>query len=175
EIAIGFMESSVRFNDDPVFTVCEYAEPRLVSTLAEVDDPIKYSPIIVTENSEPVAIVKSDGEKTVFAIHDVPSVNLHANTITEHLRLSRLLRQMGYERGVWTIGVDQLDEPFEPPTRLSSFVTPPEHRAQLQDTCWGWCSVPTDTSFDSVVENYRKLANGPSAHPIDMNSARFWG
>ena len=153
------------FNSQPDshYAVCAEAEPKLVASIDSANNPTFRSPILITDDHQPIAVAKSFGETTTYSFFDNPEYGLLQETFAAHPILNAQIRELPRCSTAYVLDIHKLKERFTP-LRVATLAIPDTYRAYLSDheRIYGDACVPVDiTSEELYTECDILLQNDP--------------
>ena len=149
-------------------TCCEEAEPKLLANLsrASISNDNWRSPVIVTNGTAPVAIIKQYGERTCYALTDIPEMDLIAGTFAS---VHSLLEETDIDPSpsAWQLPIEAIAT-FTP-VRFSIFSLPPTGRRLIR--CGAFTTSEKEkrvvnTTHQQIVGRAKQLLQ--NARPLDL-------
>lgn len=144
---------------------CSESEWRLARAMEDeaIENPDYPSPIIVTDEEKPVAIIKQYGVINCYGLSNRPSSSLYAGVI--HAVESDMWPARIPSTHAWTVPLDAIELT---PVRLSTFAVPQTFRAEFVDERTredDWLALTT-SAFSLAKRTRAALA---SAEPLESN------
>lgn len=127
---LGLMEAGISFENSQSEDCCSQAEWRLLRNMskANIEDHRKRSPIIVTQNGLPCAVVKTHGIPSIYGLTTIPEHGIVAGAFSS--------RPPGIDAGLlggkqyaWQMDVAEVG--VASPLRLSMFCMPAKPRQHI--------------------------------------------
>lgn len=122
---------NVEYNVDA--NCCEESEPRLIRALQEKaiqNDKFK-SPLIVTHEDQPVALIKQFGERTAFGLEDVPEHGIYRGLFHSAMAANRYHKDALKADHAWKLPLESENGAGFQPIRFSLFEVPVNERYEL--------------------------------------------
>ena len=149
-------------------TCCEEAEPKLLANLsrASIRNANWRSPVIISNGTTPVGIIKQYGEHTCYALADIPEMDLIAGTFAS---VHSLLEETDIKPSptAWQLPIEAIAT-FTP-VRFSIFSLPPSGRRLVR--CGAFTSSEIEkrvvsTTHQQIVGRAKQLLQ--YARPLDL-------
>jgi len=135
--ALRLMQQGLEFRPGNFLSVCQFAEARLIENIdpTNVSDPSKTSPVIVTNQGSPVAIIKTLAERSSYALTTDSEHGLIESCFSEPTPYNRWRSRnltIPFSDHAWSITIEEAGSFL--PRRFSFFSIPVEERAPLANT-----------------------------------------